>query len=545
MRSLRTRITVTMLCVIFVALLFTTLLSAIFIRRTESRKTDQLLLMLCENGEKSLDYYFDSVQNSVERVAAFVEEDLEGTSDKELSEHMERAREYFGMMASKTKGVLTYYYRIDPSISTKETGFWYINLTGDGFEEHEVTDITQYDVNDTSKLVWFTVPKHEGKSIWLPPYITDNLDVRVISYDAPVYYKGEFIGVVGIEVDYTTMAEEVDSIQFYDNGYAYLSGADGKLFYHPRIDVTDSAGATKYEIPFDMSGDSSFVRYKYNGEKKEAAWIPLSNGMRLIVSVPESETKGDWIGLIQNISLGAILVLLISSLFLMVYTRRITKPLDQLTEATERIEKGNYDADLTYDEDDELGRLTRSFKKLSDNMEAHISDLNEQVFVDALTHVKNKGAFAKAAKELQEQIDAGETMPEFAIGAFDCDNLKLVNDKYGHDKGDAYLNTACNTISNVFKHSPVFRIGGDEFAVILKKDDYHNMEMLGKQFDIAVETTNASAREPWECTCISKGFAIFDPEKDSTVTEVLQRADKLMYDNKRERKETEHNPFWT
>ncbi len=544
MRSLRTRITVTMLCVIFVALLFTTLLSAIFIRRTESRKTDQLLLMLCENGEKSLDYYFDSVQNSVERVAAFVEEDLEGTSDEELSEHMGRTRDYFGMMASKTKGVLTYYYRIDPSISTKEKGFWYINLTGDGFEEHEVTDITQYDVNDTSKLVWFTVPKHEGKSIWLPPYITDNLDVRVISYDAPVYYKGEFIGVVGIEVDYTTMAEEVDSIQFYDNGYAYLSGADGKLFYHPHLDVTDSSGTTKYEIPFDMSGDSSFVRYKYNGEKKEAAWVPLSNGMRLIVSVPESETKGEWIGLIQNISLGAILVLLISSLFLMVYTRRITKPLEQLTEATERIEKGNYDSDLTYDADDELGRLTRSFKKLSDNMEAHISDLNEQVFVDALTHVKNKGAFEKMAKELQDQIDGGAEKPEFAIGVFDCDSLKIINDKYGHDKGDAYLNAACNTISNVFKHSPVFRIGGDEFAVILRKDDYLNRDTLSKQFDIAAETTNASAaEEPWDYVCISKGFAVYDPERDSTVTEVLRRADKLMYENKRERKESGYHPF--
>ena len=544
MRSLRTRITVTMLCVIFVALLFTTLLSAIFIRRTESRKTDQLLLMLCKNGEKSLDYYFDSVQNSVESVAAFVEEDLEGTSDEELSEHMERARDYFGMMASETKGVLTYYYRIDPSISTKEKGFWYINLTGDGFEEHEVTDITQYDVNDTSKLVWFTVPKHEGKSIWLPPYITDNLDVRVISYDAPVYYKGEFIGVVGIEVDYTTMAEEVDSIQFYDNGYAYLCGADGKLFYHPRIDVTDSAGATKYEIPFDMSGDSSFVRYKYNGETKEAAWVPLSNGMRLIVSVPESETKGDWIGLIQNISLGAILVLLISSLFLMFYTMRITKPLEQLTEATERIEKGNYDSDLTYDADDELGRLTRSFKKLSDNMEAHISDLNEQVFVDALTHVKNKGAFDKMAKELQDQIDGGAVKPEFAIGAFDCDSLKTINDKYGHDKGDAYLNAACNTISNVFKHSPVFRIGGDEFAVILRKDDYLNLDTLSKQFDIATETTNASAAvEPWDYVCISKGFAVYDPERDSTVTDVMRRADKLMYENKRERKESGFHPF--
>ncbi len=544
MRSLRTRITVTMLCVIFVALLFTTLLSAIFIRKTESRKTDQLLLMLCKNGEQSLDYYFDSVQNSVERVAAFVEEDLEGTSEEQLRNHMEHARNYFGMMASKTKGVLTYYYRIDPTISTKEKGFWYINLTGDGFEEHEVTDITQYDVNDTSKLVWFTVPKHEGKSIWLPPYITDNLDVRVISYDAPVYYKGEFIGVVGIEVDYTTMAEEVDSIQFYNNGYAFLSGADGKLFYHPHIDVTDTSSGNEYEIPFSMEGESSFVRYDYNGEKKEAVWLPLSNGMRLIVSVPESETKGEWVGLVQNISLGAVIVLVMASLFLMFYTKRITRPLEQLTEATERIEKGNYDAELPYDEDDELGRLTRSFKKLSDNMEAHISDLNEQVFVDALTHVRNKGAFEKMAKELQEQIDNGSEKPEFAIGAFDCDSLKIINDKYGHDKGDAYLNTACNTISNVFKHSPVFRIGGDEFAVILRKDDYLNMETLSKQFDIASETTNASAAsEPWEYVCVSKGFAVFDQDKDNTVNEVLQRADKLMYENKRERKESAYNPF--
>ena len=92
MRSLRTRITATMLCVIFVALFFTTLLSAIFIRNTESRKADQLLLMLCRNGEQSLNYYFDSVQNSVERVASFVEEDLEGTSDRQLGEHMDSGR---------------------------------------------------------------------------------------------------------------------------------------------------------------------------------------------------------------------------------------------------------------------------------------------------------------------------------------------------------------------------------------------------------------------------------------------------------------------
>ena len=537
MHSLRTRITVTMLCLILVTLLIVTSLSALFIRRTESHKSDQLLLMLCESGEQSLDYYFDSVQNSGLRVSAFVEEDLDGLEDEQFAQHMEHAREYFGMMASKTKGVLTYYYRIDPSVSSTVKGFWYTNLNGEGFEEHEVTDITQYDVEDTSKLVWFTVPKHEGKPIWLAPYITDNLDVRVISYDAPVYWKGQFIGVVGIEVDYSTMAAEVNGIHPYENGYAFLSDEDGKLFYHPHLDVTALPPGENYEIPAYTAENGSFIRYSYDGVEKIAVWRSLSNGMRLNVTAPVAETEGEWQGLILNITLTAVVVLVAASIFLMIYTRRITRPLDQLTEAAEQVDQGNYDFVLSYDEDDELGRLTRSFRTLSDNVKAHISDLNGQVFFDALTHVKNKGAFSIVLEELQEQILHGEQAPEFAIGVFDCDFLKVINDQYGHIKGDIYLKNACCTICDVFKHSPVFRIGGDEFAVIIQHADYANMESLVEHFDQTTDRINASAGDPWEQVWISKGFAVFHPSEDSTVIGVMQRADKLMYENKRERKE--------
>ena len=163
-----------MLIMIFTVIMAITLFSVIFIRRTASRKADQLLLMLCENGQYSLNYYFDSVQYSVNHITSFVEDDLQGLDDAQLHKHMENAREYFDFIIPKTDGVLTYYYRIDPSISSTVKGFWYTNIDGKGFVEHEVTDITLYDVNDTSNLVWFTVPKYEGKSIWLPPYVTDN-----------------------------------------------------------------------------------------------------------------------------------------------------------------------------------------------------------------------------------------------------------------------------------------------------------------------------------------------------------------------------------
>ena len=211
MRSLRTKITIMTLFVVIFAVVVVTTLSVFFIRKTEHRKSDQLLLLLCDTGEKNLEYYFGSVQRSVEKVAAFVEADLDGIGDENLARHMDNVRMYFDQMAYKTNGVLTYYYRIDPSISDSVKGFWYTNLDGEGFAEHEVTDITLYDTSDTSSLVWFTVPKYENKPIWLPPYITDNLDIRVISYNVPIQWRGQFIGVVGIEIDYSTMAEQVDN----------------------------------------------------------------------------------------------------------------------------------------------------------------------------------------------------------------------------------------------------------------------------------------------------------------------------------------------
>ncbi len=541
MRSLKTKLSVTMLCVIFVVIMVITLLSVFFIRATASKKSDQLLFMLCENGQYSLNYYFDSVQSSVNNITAYVEDDLKGIDDEHLAEHMDNVREYFNFIISQTNGVLTYYYRIDPSISTKETGFWYINLDGKGFKEHEVTDITLYDVNDTSKLVWFTVPKYKGKSIWLPPYVTDNLDVKVISYDAPIYYKGQFIGVVGIEIDYSAMAKEVNSIKLYDNGYAFLSDANGTLFYHPYIDVAKMPSDVEKQLPYNNKTKESSTQYVYNGVLKKAVWLPLSNGMYLNITVPVDETDGEWRGLILNILICAVIALIVSGLFLVFILGFTTRPLEQLTEAAEQVDKGNFDVYLPYNEDDEIGRLTKSFKKLSGNMKAHINALNEQVFIDSLTHVRNKGAFLIATEELQEQINNGSIDPNFALGEFDCDGLKRINDEYGHDKGDIYLKKACRTISDVFKRSPVYRVGGDEFFIILKNEDFHNLKFLLERFDVVVNEINASADAPWEQVWLSKGFAIYDPAEDNLVQKIMQRADKLMYENKRESKMSREN----
>ena len=152
--------------------------------------------------------------------------------------------------------------------------------------------------------------------------------------------------------------------------------------------------------------------------------------------------------------------------------------------------------------------------------------------IDALTRVRNKGGFDNYIKTVQDRLDQGEQI-KLAIGVFDCDNLKTVNDQNGHDKGDIYLKNATQLICKTFQHSPVFRIGGDEFTVVLMGDDLQNRETLVREMTRKEEEISAAAKDRWEKVHVAMGFAEYDPVLDSSVNDTVRRADKDMYDNKR------------
>ncbi|MCR4615114.1 MAG: diguanylate cyclase [Clostridiales bacterium] len=530
MRSIKTKIMLMTVCAILIAVIITAVSGVFVIRNVANSSANQLLSLLCESGEKNLNHYFESVEQSVEMVSAYVESDLDGLDDVRLQAHIDRVSGIFEKLTYKTYGVLTYYYRIDPAVSTNAKGFWYVNLDGEGFKEHEVTDITLYDTEDTGSLVWFTVPKFTGNPIWLPPYITDNLDVRVISYNVPVYFEGSFVGVIGIEIDYSTIKEQVDSISLYDSGYAFINDEEGNIIYHPHIDVTTME--TQPKVPEGLIGNEKFVHYNYEGVDKRAACLPLSNGMRINVTVPVSEINATWLKWSIEIVIVSAVLLAIFIILIMHFTGQITKPLRNLTEVAEQVDAGEYECDLEYNGDDEVGILTRTFKKLISHLKIYISDLNDLAYADALTSLHNKGAFDINVKNIEAKLNGSGGTPEFAVCIFDCNDLKKVNDQNGHDKGDIYLKEAATVICEVFSHSPVFRIGGDEFAAILLDRDFVNSDELLRIFDETCAGKRKTSNVSWEQVDVARGMAVFDPDEDTSVSDVVRRADKLMYENK-------------
>ena len=149
--------------------------------------------------------------------------------------------------------------------------------------------------------------------------------------------------------------------------------------------------------------------------------------------------------------------------------------------------------------------------------------------VDALTGVKNRHAYLMAEERLNAQIREG-SVPEFAIVVLDVNDLKKVNDSAGHEAGDQYIRDACRIICNTFKHSPVFRIGGDEFAVIAQGDDYARIENL----IVRMKEYNAQALGSGGIV-IACGMA--RNKGDASVAPVFERADQIMYENKSDLKD--------
>ena len=158
--------------------------------------------------------------------------------------------------------------------------------------------------------------------------------------------------------------------------------------------------------------------------------------------------------------------------------------------------------------------------------EKAFSQVQEAALRDALTGVKNKRSFALHQERIEAKIDRDKSL-RFAVVVCDINDLKKVNDTWGHLAGDQYICDACQVICHIFEHSPVFRIGGDEFAVVLTGQDFENRHSLMRHLFEQVHNNSKAGG-----VIIASGLADFFNGYDHEFRTVFDRADQAMYDNK-------------
>ena len=237
-------------------------------------------------------------------------------------------------------------------------------------------------------------------------------------------------------------------------------------------------------------------------------------------------------------------------------SKRITKPIEKMYTClsefkydTEQDRKANIQSlmDLNIHTNTEIQSLYNVLIETAKNSFIYQHDLEvasqaldtmeEMVYTDSLTGLGNKYGCDEKIKEIQKRIDAGKNI-DFAVIMADINNLKYVNDNFGHDKGDKYIIGCTKILSKYFSPNSIFRLGGDEFIIFVENRDYLIKDsLLKKAIDDFASLENNEAKQPHHRYSMSLGISDFKTDFNLSVVETMQKADAKMYEAKVKHKE--------
>lgn len=498
-----------------------------------------MLNQICEREMLRFDERFSAVEQAVTMLASYTYREMEWHDEDYIytKECEEKIRDIAISVAGETESISSVYFRYNPEVVGSGTeGFWWAYDPQRGeFVKDSPTDILQYSRYDTKRVGWYYAPKESGTAMWMAPYYNQHHQFMVVSYIVPVYRDdGEFVGVIGMDIDFERMMDILAEARIYDSSRValvdvaerYVYSSDGKGTWTERLDNT------LYNHITTINKENELLEYQNSRREKEVlCYRRLKNGMRLYVGVSKKEIHERRNTLMYQyigIAAGALLITywMISRL-----TDRITSPIMKLADVTKRYAKGEWDEQYVVRTGDEIEVLSFAIAEMAEKTQSYIERIKLDARRDALTGLGNSTYY----KECIAQITDEEKGKEYGVIVFDLNYLKKTNDTYGHEAGDLLLKTAADFIADCFPDCPAFRIGGDEFVVLLTEDELPNYDKMLCRFDREMDRKVPGLEEI--SLSIARGFAQFGMD-GSSYEEVFRKADDRMYICKCEMKVT-------
>lgn len=246
--------------------------------------------------------------------------------------------------ANHTEGAVTVYLRYNPQYSNSTSGVFAQRPTTDAnLECLTPTDFSMYEEGDVEHVGWYYLPVQAGKAIWMSPYMNENVNIYMISYVVPLFADdGTSIGVIGMDIDFSEITDQVDATTIYRTGYAFVTDDAANIMYH-----RDAAeGAALADLDASLSNGAQFLSddskqgetfdYTYQGVKKKLAYFNLDNGMKLVLTAPTSEVYTEAYRLMNMIVVAVIAAFILSIVIGIVLGTGLTKPIRQLTDMIEQ-----------------------------------------------------------------------------------------------------------------------------------------------------------------------------------------------------------------
>ncbi len=310
-------------------------------------------------------------------------------SKKYADQYIKKVQQTVIDFANHTDGAVTVYFRFNPQYSNPTSGIFAQRQSLDSeLECLTPTDFSMYDEGDVEHVGWYYLPVQAGKAIWMSPYMNENVNIYMISYVVPLFAEdGTSIGVIGMDIDFSQITDQVKAASIYQSGYAFLTDASGNIMYHQdaqegtALKEMDSSLADSDAFLADESKQGRNMDYTYQNVKKKLAYFNLDNDMKLVLTAPVSEIYTEAYGLAKVIMGAMVIAFILSAVMGVVIGTGMTKPIRQLTAVIGQTAQLDFrptkDGAKLRSQKDEIGEMAEEIHRMRETLKGMMTRLQD------------------------------------------------------------------------------------------------------------------------------------------------------------------------
>jgi len=431
----------------------------------------------------------------------------------------------------------------------KKDGESFVNFIDYGGEEIKEKDI--YNLSDFRKDIQKSIKTGSSvSSLFICRYFTGFRSIY------PIKKNGKLIGAVSVGKRIENLIPVIKG-ELHKNGFVVLDIRKLKECMKPQI-IEKKLKGKKITDNYIIIGSTGIHNREFIKNNLKNRFFTFDhNGKILLFTVyPLVNFDGNTVGfivleddisyLINSFNRGAVNFILAFGILLigvitsiMFFSRSLGKRLSNIEKITEKLANREFRVlEQEFEEKegkmDDIHRLKNNILKMGKDLHNYIIEINkrmmklsEETFTDPMLHVLNRRAFIQLGNTEIEKAKVRKI--PLSIMVLDLDRFKYINDTYGHSVGDKVLKDFVDTVKKIISTREMFfRIGGEEFILLLPGADIKKAVEIGEKIRKAVEKREIKINGKKINYTVSIGIAQMKPD-DTDIYSVLHRADKMLY----------------
>lgn len=381
---------------------------------------DRIMETAQSSISSDINSYLSKIEQSVDTLAETAMSDLDDfeafkTDSAYVDAYTDKLEQLLLSSAGNTDGAICAYIRYNPDFTEPTSGlFMTRNSTDEAFQSVTPTDFSTYDKTDIAHVGWYYTPVNNGGPTWMNPYLNENVGIYMISYVVPLFRDGVNAGIVGMDIDFTTVQDIAEASDAYKTGMPIITDSDGNVIYGR--DMTFGTSLAEYCSSDSLTTAVASGQYdepivcSINGTKRKAVFSTIDNGMDLIFTAESSELSEQTGKMVMYMLSAVIFVAAVTAAVAITVSIKMTRSLRDINRAAQKVAAGELDVTVKAASKDDIGVLADSLGQTTDqlrNYSGYISELSDVLNriaagdLDISLTMEYKGEFGKLKAALE------------------------------------------------------------------------------------------------------------------------------------------------